>query len=84
MNKNKSTLFRNKKGLYLGECHDVRDLSHDNHLYSIYTFRRNEVLNESPDGALDWRLTMTEVSLYYYLLISFTFSQSTINRVSFP
>ena len=33
MNKTTSTLFGNKKGLTVGACHDVRDLSYDNHLY---------------------------------------------------
>ena len=31
--KTTSTLFRNKKGLTVNACHDVRDLSYDNHLY---------------------------------------------------
>ena len=33
INKTTSTLFRNKEGLTVGVCHDVLDLSHDNHLY---------------------------------------------------
>ena len=33
MNKTTSTLFRNKKGLTVGTCHDVRALSYDNHLH---------------------------------------------------
>ena len=32
MNKTTSTLLRNKKGLTVGACHDVGDLSYDNHL----------------------------------------------------
>ena len=28
-----STLFQNQKGLTVGACHDVRDLSYDNYLY---------------------------------------------------
>ena len=33
MNKTTHTLFKNKKGSTVGVCHDVRDLSCDNHLY---------------------------------------------------
>ena len=33
INKTKSTLFRNKKGLNVGTCHGVCDLSYDYHLY---------------------------------------------------
>ena len=28
-----STLFRYQKGLTVGTCHDINDLSYDNHLY---------------------------------------------------
>ena len=33
INKTTSTWFRNQKGLTVGACHDIRDLSYDNYLY---------------------------------------------------
>ena len=33
INKTKSTMFQNQKLVPVGECHDQRDLSYDNHLY---------------------------------------------------
>ena len=33
INKTTSTLFRSQKGLTVGACHDVSELSYDNDLY---------------------------------------------------